>query len=311
MLGLSAEDDHLPRVADFYHNKSVFITGSTGFVGSLLLETLLRCCPGVKYIYILLRSKKNVTPEDRKQQIFSKKIFDNIKEANPELLSKVHVISGDVALPNLGMSEEDIRLLLEEVSIVFHCAANVSFTKPLKFMFLNVILPLNCIIKLCRRMKKFQVLVYTSTAYSNCNHLNSVLKEEVYRLPFRTEKFLDAFKNEDNELLDELVAHCKPDWPNTYTFCKCLAENLIMDTASDLPIAIMRPSIIVGTLRNPMPASRKIKKIIILFKCCHKYINFFLVVLLVIGLLAKISTKTKERSSMVCKSMMWLGNSNH
>ncbi|XP_055942427.1 fatty acyl-CoA reductase 1-like [Argiope bruennichi] len=253
MLGLSAEGDHLPRVADYYHNKSIFITGASGFVGSVLLETLLRCCPGIKAIYILLRSKKNVTPEVRIQQIFSKKIFDIIKEENQEQLNKVHVISGDITLSNLGMSEEDTSLLLEEVSMVFHCAANLSFTRPMKYMFLNVVLSLNCVIELCRRMKKFEALVFTSTAYTNCNHLNRVLKEDVYRLPFRAEKFLDAFKNEDDGILDELVAQCKPDWPNNYTFCKCVAENLIMDTASDLPIVIMRPSIIVGTLRNPMP----------------------------------------------------------
>ncbi|KAF8787970.1 Fatty acyl-CoA reductase 1 like protein [Argiope bruennichi] len=246
MLGLSAEGDHLPRVADYYHNKSIFITGASGFVGSVLLETLLRCCPGIKAIYILLRSKKNVTPEVRIQQIFSKKIFDIIKEENQEQLNKVHVISGDITLPNLGMSEEDTSLLLEEVSMVFHCAANLSFTRPMKYMFLNVVLSLNCVIELCRRMKKFEALVFTSTAYTNCNHLNRVLKEDVYRLPFRAEKFLDAFKNEDDDILDELVAQCKPDWPNNYTFCKCVAENLIMDTASDLPIVIMRPSIIVG-----------------------------------------------------------------
>ncbi|GBO17528.1 putative fatty acyl-CoA reductase 4 [Araneus ventricosus] len=50
-----------------------------------------------------------------------------------------------------------------------------------------------------------------------------------------------------------MYAHCKPDWPNTYTFSKCLAENVIMDTASDLPIAIIRPSIVVSTWKHPMP----------------------------------------------------------
>ncbi|GBN04816.1 hypothetical protein AVEN_205189-1, partial [Araneus ventricosus] len=61
---------------------------------------------------------------------------------------------------------------------------------------------------------------------------------------------------EDKEKFQELIAHCKPDWPNSYIFSKCLAENVIMDTASDLPVAIMCPSVVVSTWKHPIPASR-------------------------------------------------------
>ncbi|GBM15772.1 Fatty acyl-CoA reductase wat [Araneus ventricosus] len=117
----------------------------------------------------------------------------------------------------------------------------------------NNVLSLSTVIELCRKMRKFEALVYTSTAYSNSNLLNFPLKEEVYRLPFHAGKFLDALKNEDKEKLQELIAHCKPDWPNLYEFSKCLAENVITDTASDLPVAIIRPSIVVSTWKNPIP----------------------------------------------------------
>ncbi|GBM29715.1 Fatty acyl-CoA reductase 1 [Araneus ventricosus] len=123
----------------------------------------------------------------------------------------------------------------------------------LQVLLKNNVLSLSSVIDLCRKMRKFEVLVYTSTAYSNCNHLNFPLKEEVYRLPFHAGKFLDALKNEDKEKLQELFAHCKPDWPNFYSFSKCLAENLLTDTASDLPVAIIRPSIVFSTWKNPIP----------------------------------------------------------
>ncbi|GBM86897.1 Fatty acyl-CoA reductase 1 [Araneus ventricosus] len=132
MLGSNVVANKLPRVPEFYHGKSVFLTGAAGFIGSLLLETLLRCCPGIKSLYTLLRTKKNVQAEVRKEQIFNKKIFDKLKKETPELLRKVRVISGDVSLPNLGMNEDDTHMLLEEVSIVFHCAAVVNFKKPLE-----------------------------------------------------------------------------------------------------------------------------------------------------------------------------------
>ncbi|XP_055930648.1 fatty acyl-CoA reductase 1-like isoform X2 [Argiope bruennichi] len=262
MLELNVDDDHLPRVADFYHGKTVFITGATGFVGSVILELLLRCCPGIEAIYILIRPRKDKKPDDRKEQIFNKKIFDRLKEENKELLNKVHVISGDIKQPNLGMSKEDIQLLIEKTSVVFHCAANIQLTNPLNIMLTLIFLSLNSIIELCRKMKKLEALVYTSTAYSNCNRPTNLIKEEIYRMPFPAEKFLIALKNNDNEKLQEMAAFCKPDWPNTYTFSKSMAENLIADTASDLPVAIIRPSIVMSTLKNPVPCGKGVIKVL-------------------------------------------------
>ncbi|CAL1284227.1 unnamed protein product, partial [Larinioides sclopetarius] len=131
MFESPGENQCFPRVVEFYNGKNVFLTGATGFVGAVLLEALLRCCPGIKSIYILLRSKKNVNPDIRKEQIFNKKIFEKLKEETPEFLEKVHLIAGDISLPNLGMNEDDVQLLIQEVSIVFHCAAVISFMKPL------------------------------------------------------------------------------------------------------------------------------------------------------------------------------------
>ena len=55
----------LTSIAEFYSRKTVAITGGTGFVGQCVIEKLLRCCPGVKKIFVLLRKKRNVTAEER------------------------------------------------------------------------------------------------------------------------------------------------------------------------------------------------------------------------------------------------------
>lgn len=48
------------------------------------------------------------------------------------VLGQCHVISGDVTLPDLGISAEDRQLLAAEVSIIYHCAATVRFDETLK-----------------------------------------------------------------------------------------------------------------------------------------------------------------------------------
>lgn len=45
-------------IADFYANKNILITGATGFMGKVLLETLLRKCDGINCIYIVVRMKR-------------------------------------------------------------------------------------------------------------------------------------------------------------------------------------------------------------------------------------------------------------
>ena len=44
-------------IAEFYRNRSVFITGATGFLGKVLVEKLLRSCPDIKTLYLLMRPK--------------------------------------------------------------------------------------------------------------------------------------------------------------------------------------------------------------------------------------------------------------
>jgi len=57
------------HVTDFYNEKSVFLTGGTGFVGICLIEKLLRCCPSIKSIYLLIRPKKGKEIAERLEEL--------------------------------------------------------------------------------------------------------------------------------------------------------------------------------------------------------------------------------------------------
>ena len=52
-------------IKKFYDGAEMFITGGSGFIGKTLIEKLLRSCPGIRTIYVLMRPKKNKTLEDR------------------------------------------------------------------------------------------------------------------------------------------------------------------------------------------------------------------------------------------------------
>lgn len=58
-------------VRDFYRGRSIFITGGTGFMGKVLVEKLLRSCPDIKNIYLLMRPKKGQDVQQRLQELLN------------------------------------------------------------------------------------------------------------------------------------------------------------------------------------------------------------------------------------------------
>lgn len=63
-------------IEEFYAATAILLTGATGFVGKALLQKLMRVCPRIAAIFILLRPKKNQTIEQR----FKKLIDDPVRE---------------------------------------------------------------------------------------------------------------------------------------------------------------------------------------------------------------------------------------
>jgi fatty acyl-CoA reductase len=61
---------NLLNVRDFYKNKSILLTGSTGFLGKVLIEKLLHSCYDVEKIYLLVRRKKGFESHERLEEIF-------------------------------------------------------------------------------------------------------------------------------------------------------------------------------------------------------------------------------------------------
>lgn len=59
----------------------------------------------------------------------------------------------------------------------------------------------------------------------------------------------------DEELVSLLTPKLIGERPNTYTYTKALAEYLVQQEAGDLNVAIVRPSIVGASWKEPFPVS--------------------------------------------------------
>lgn len=86
-----------------------------------------------------------------------KKVFDRLREKVPKFRQKFRIISGDCALPGLGLSPSDVDLLTREISVVFNVAATVRFDEKLKKAIAVNVTGTKELMDLCKRMPALQV----------------------------------------------------------------------------------------------------------------------------------------------------------
>jgi alcohol-forming fatty acyl-CoA reductase len=111
------------------------ITGATGFLGTALVERLLRSVPDCELV-LLIRGGRRTTPATRaKRELFGNDAFHRLRDEwgdrfDGEVARRVEVIAGDVSVDGLGLDDEG-RALFATCTTVIHSAARVSFDSPL------------------------------------------------------------------------------------------------------------------------------------------------------------------------------------
>lgn len=63
-----------PTIAGFLAHKNIFITGGTGFLGTVLIESLLSSTPKIGTIYVLVRAKYGADANERIERMLSKQV---------------------------------------------------------------------------------------------------------------------------------------------------------------------------------------------------------------------------------------------
>jgi len=103
-------------ISDYYSGKSILLTGSTGFLGKVLLEKLLWSLPSIKTIYVSIKPKRAGVVDEYtrfKQEILDSHIFDRHRIAmgvdtfRKEFIKKVLPFPMDLAKENLGINPKN------------------------------------------------------------------------------------------------------------------------------------------------------------------------------------------------------------
>ncbi|KAI4332900.1 hypothetical protein L6164_017773 [Bauhinia variegata] len=270
----------------FLRGKNFLITGATGFVAKVFIEKILRTAPDVGKIFLLIKSKDQETALHRLEtEILDCELFKNLRELHGSLykefmMSKLVPVAGNTCESNLGMDAETASKIAREINVIVNSAANTTFDERYDVALnTNTIGPAR-LLSFAKTCRKICLFLHISTAYVS-GERQGIIKETPFYMGQTIARERETSDNQVSVPMLDIEAEIKlatdlmksineseatqemkilgyqrakiHGWYNTYTFTKAMGEMLINSTRGDIPVVIMRPTIIESTYREPFP----------------------------------------------------------
>jgi fatty acyl-CoA reductase len=287
--------------------KRILVTGSTGFLGTALVERLLRSVPDCELVLLIRPGKRSTVERRLEREVFKNNAFDRLRAElgkqgfADECARRVRAIPGDISTDGLGLDDEG-RAAFSSCDIVIHSAATVSFDSPLDSAVEVNLLGSRRIVLTARDLGVTPHLVAVSTCYVAGSRRGRAPEEHVAdsdffldvdwrkevdaarrsradtdaasRAPDRLAEFRSRARQElgaagsplladkteqlrDRWVADQLVEAGKAraqslGWPDVYAYTKSLGERALLASRGDVPVSIVRPSIIESSYAEPV-----------------------------------------------------------
>ncbi|GAA0167759.1 hypothetical protein LIER_22620 [Lithospermum erythrorhizon] len=274
-------------IVNFIKGKTFLITGATGFLGKVLVEKIIRTAPGVRKIYVLIKAKnKEAATQRLRDEILNAELFNSLrltygKSFQSFMLEKIVPVVGNVCEYNLGLDEDTAEIISNDVDVIVNSAANTTFDERY-----DVSLDINTkgpkrLMNFAKKCHKIKLFMQISTAYVNGQRQgkimekafcigDSIAKENILSEPRQGSlPLLDIEEEmklvlENHQFLDDesVVQKMKQlgrerankyGWQDTYVFTKTMGEMMIDKLRGNIPVVIMRPSVIESTYKEPFP----------------------------------------------------------
>src|SRR5450432_3202757 len=171
--------------SDALRGRNLFVLGSTGFVGKVLLSMLLDRYPDIGRAYVMVRRGSGTDSESRFwQSVVTSPAFDPLRDkyCGQEglavvLRQKVVVVDGDITEPNLGLSEAEADKVAKDIDVLINSSGRVTFNPPLESALRTNVEGTKNVIAFAKRMKR-PALIHTSTCFVAGNRSGEVWEDE-------------------------------------------------------------------------------------------------------------------------------------
>ncbi|CAL5086821.1 unnamed protein product [Urochloa decumbens] len=249
-------------VAGCFKDRTILVTGSTGFLGKLLVEKILRVEPGVKKLYLLVRARDDAAAHHRVlQEVVGQELFMILQEIHRDefrsfIQEKISSVAGDVIHENLGLNSSRVKQLSEEIDIIVNGAATTNFYERYDVALASNALGTRNVCQFAKQCAHLKMLLHVSTAYVLTGEQEGLLPEKLIRMGETPKPDCHLDIEAELELVREVKAKLTSSHSVTEDNSPQLEKKAMKELGlkrGDLPVVIVRPSIVTSTFEEPFP----------------------------------------------------------